>query len=372
MKRNAMGAFALAAAFAGVAASANTLTAFGTYTFDDDATGSAPAASDGTWAVPTGDIAEVTADKYKGDSGKSLAIDAAGEVTFTPSANNADKVSLDVYLTPAAAGADAPDIPQDAKLVVYLDSEGNLKGAKGGDSTYTTIKTGVTGNAWVKLDLAFDGNNATVSVDGVAGTPIASSATTVTSVGFSGTGYVDNFVGTYEYNYAYDNNGGSDTAASRASIEVSGKTVTFNYAGTAAAGTVKFVRVYDAVGNYVTLRTTDNNGTIDATKLKGDVTKVVAFYGDDVSAVPQAAPAVTTASVENNAVTVGLGAALSGVTYSVVDPSGNAISGATVKVGNTTVDGAVPPENDGETLSISVPASQTDWGSVKFKVKVSD
>ena len=358
MKRTAIAA---AAILAGVAANAGTVDKFSeqfdnNYTFDS-----------ARWTGVTGN-AEVSTDQ-KTTGTHSLFIDSSEEVNYSPAATNVSVVSLDVYLTP---GADAPDLKKiaNSKLVIYLATDKNLKGCVDG-SNWETIASNVEGNTWTNLTMTFSAGSVTVKMaDGTqkvfenSGVPA-----TVTSVGFQGSGYVDNFVGKCQMNnYAYtdgDTGTAGETSGS-AEIGVNGNKVTFNYSNVTG---MQFVRVYDDQGKYVTLRVNSNNGTVDVSKLKGTITKVVAYYGESVSNVDGSTPTTPTgAQVTNDNDTPTVGVTVngkSGVYYTLVVPdTSTAITGSASVL--------VAPQNDGEPVTLTAPVSRNAWGTVKFQVKATD
>lgn len=363
MQRKAIGAFALAATLAGVSASAGTVEKFNVqfdetgYTLDNP-----------PWTNTT-DAEVSTAQHSTGTA--SLYVDSDTEVTYTPSASDVSVVSLDVYLT---AGSTAPEFPNDAKLVIYLDSTGELKGRAKGDSNWTTIASNVQPNVWTNITMTFTSSTVTVKTkDGDYQAIGANVGSTITSVGFKGTGYIDNFVGSCEMNnYAYtdgntgDGDGTEDAGSAVISVDQANHAVSFNYSG---VSNMKFVRVYDSTGKYVTLRTTDNLGSIDTSKLSGTISKVVAYYGNNVSNVDsQTKTTPESAVVDNESGTMKVGVnveAKSGVYYSLVDETG------TTRIPNSSEVLATPAQ-DGATITLTAPVSETAWGAVKFKVKASD
>lgn len=355
MKRTAIAA---AAILAGVAANAGTVDKFSEQ-FDDNYT-----FDSARWTGVTGN-AEVSTDQ-KTTGTHSLFIDSSDEVKYSPAATNVSVVSLDVYLTP---GTDAPDLTKmgNPKLVIFLASDKNLKGCVDG-SNWETIASNVEGNTWTNLTMTFSAGSVTVKMaDGTqkvfenSGVPAK-----VTSVGFQGTGFVDNFVGKCEMNnYAYtdgDTETDGETSGS-AEIGVTGKLVTFDYPNVTG---MQFVRVYDDNGKYVTLRVNGNSGTVDASKLSGTITKVVAYYGDKVSNVDSNTSVTpTSAEVTEEGGTVKVGVtveAKSGVVYSLYDTVNHTYIAEHV---------ATPAEEKTE-ITLKAPVSDAAWGKVKFQVKASD
>ena len=356
MKRTAIAA---AAILAGVAANAGTVDKFSEQ-FDDNYT-----FDSARWTGVTGN-AEVSTDQ-KTTGTHSLFIDSSDEVKYSPAATNVSVVSLDVYLTP---GTDAPDLTKmgNPKLVIYLASDKNLKGCVDGTgTTWTTIASNVEGNTWTNLTMTFSAGSVTVAMaDGTSQTLANNNVPGhVSEVGFQGTGFVDNFVGKCEMNnYAYTDDAGTDGETSgSAEIGVNGNQVSFNYPGVTG---MQFVRVYDDQGKYVTLRVNNNNGTVNVSKLKGTITKVVAYYGNSVSNVDGSTPTTPTAAAVSNEtgtpkvdVTVN---GKSGVYYTLVQPDGTVISDSVL----------VPPEKDNTPITLTAPVSKEAWGTVKFQVKATD
>lgn len=359
MKRTAIAA----AAIVGVAAfGATEKTAF-TVDFESPYT----LAGDSNWSNTT-DNAVIVTDQTK--NSQVLSIDSSDEVRYTPAvADQTSKVSLDVYLTPGTAAPE--NVPQDAKLVIYLDVSGDLKGCVDG-STWETIASHVDGNTWTNLTMTFSAGSVTVKMaDGTqkifenSGVPA-----TVKSVGFQGTGFVDNFVGSYSKEYGYasdDSTAGSEISGATIEVNDSTKAVSFDYTGTAAAGTVKFVRIYDDQNNYVTVRVSGNSAeNVNASKLPGTITKVVAYYGESVSNVDGSTPTTpTSAAVTDETGTPKVDVTVngkSGVYYTLVQPDGTVISDSVL----------VPPEKDNDPIKLTAPVSKEAWGTVKFKVKATD
>ncbi len=323
-------------------------------------------ATDARWSNKTD--AQVVTDQTK--NSQVLSIDSSDEVLYTPAVQGqTSKVSLDVYLTP---GTEAPTVPSGAKLVIYLNNSGALMGKAAGDADWTPIATGVQPNVWTNITMAFESTTVTVTV-GSSSQTLGDSVelATVNSVGFQGTGLVDNFVGSYfkEYGAASSDSSSEGSVASGATIEVndSTKAVSFDYTGTAAAGTVKFVRIYDDQNNYVTVRVSGNSAeNVNASKLPGTITKVVAYYGETVSNVDSNTSTTPTSAAvtdENGTPKVGVNVTgKSGVYYTLVQPNGTVISDSVL----------VAPEDDGEPVTLKAPVSRNAWGTVKFQVKATD
>ena len=159
-------------------------------------------------------------------------------------------------------------------------------------------------------------------------------------------------------------------AATAANARVYNDKVQAQFPASNDSGALAFVRVYAEDGSFVTLRTSDGAQTIDTTKLGGAPSRIVAFYGDQVTATEGVdAPALVEEPevvVENGAVSVNLSVpVVSGLYYAIVGEDGavlSAINGGA----------AVSPSDDGVAKPATVTPSAADWGVLRFKVQAQD
>ena len=159
-------------------------------------------------------------------------------------------------------------------------------------------------------------------------------------------------------------------AATAANARVYNDRVQAQFPASNDSGALAFVRVYAEDGSFVTLRTSDGAQTIDTTKLGGAPSRIVAFYGDQVTATEGVdAPALVEEPevvVENGAVSVNLSVpVVSGLYYAIVDEDGavlSAINGGA----------AVSPSDDGVAKPATVTPSAADWGVQRFKIQAQD
>lgn len=297
------------------------------------------------------------------------------ELLYSPADYSGDYtkelLQMQVYLV---ASEEAPTVDNSAQTAVYLDSaaSGTLK-AKIGNG-WETLSTGVNAgwhNITILMDYTdtqkvffeLDGN----PVGNVNGYATGSSAEKVSGLGFKGSGYVDNFVGKAVNPAAeplppmYDDEGDGEAASTTvASTDTTAKTVTFNT--TKGSDAIKFIRVYDTDGGYKTLRYTD-----DATVCYAGASKVVAYYGDDVSNVEAADEPVPVVAIAGTSASVSVANPKTGVYYGLY----NVTSGDPVYVDSFLVD-IDDDVSDAMGFDTAIPVSSADWGVVKFTVKASD
>ena len=358
MKHNAFTALSMAAALV-VAGSAGA-TEF-SMNFE---TGTALPSGEGTWTVPTGDASAVVAvpDGAPDKCGEqSLQLDTGdAELTYTPISTDVSILELDVCFVGADTPPDATDF--DGKTMVYLDvtdeSVPVLKAWANG--TWNTLNpSGVTisNGGWYKLRMEFDGNTVTYKVNDIAAGSVQLTSGTfgkVESVGFKGTGLIDNFVGDKGGISGYTDDGTGENAGNAVAFE--NGVVTGSFETTA----LKFIRVYNG-NNYVTLRYTDSQAiTLPANF--GTPTKVVAYYGDGVSATTGITPEATDVAVDNGTVTVTF-TAKSGVYYWLKDVSDNSSLAGTAT--------AIAPNAEG-VITLTFDADSHAWGVKKFQLVVDD
>ena len=173
---------------------------------------------------------------------------------------------------------------------------------------------------------------------------------------------VDNFVGDKAGIPGYADDGDGEEGDNAASFENGVVTGSF------ATANLQFIRVYNG-NNYVTLRYTDSQAiTLPANF--GTPTKVVAYYGDEVSAIPDdmtsvAATAVTVEDltddgVDNPTINVSLTGLVSGLYYKAVSPDEQTVYATKL----------VAPNEDGTTATLTIAPEATAWGVKKFKLIV--
>lgn len=355
--------------------------------FDDYPANAAPSGSvaGGAWTPGTGDASAV---EVKSGSDKQLVIDAASDdpLTFAPSeATTTTTIEMDVQFV-GASEAPATSLAG-TQAALYLHKTSGLQVSVAGgaftafvDDTTQQAPT-VAENTWYRLTITFAyGTGTTIVLANAQGTTLATykSASTVSGksgvagVDFYGSGLVDNFTGSYALDSATDTD--NDTSADTSSdteMTVSNGVLTTQFASNlAGTGALKFIKVTGTDSNGATitrtLRVVGGNQAI-AISAAGftAVSKVVAYYGDNVTATAAGdaatAPAVTTAGGTTKV--TGTVAAKSGLYYGVV------VNGTATPLN----DGApVAPEHHGETLNYEVPVSATPYGVQKFKIVASD
>lgn len=341
MKQTTLFALAAASSFACVSASA------AIQAFNDDFSTKSTRWNDSNEAVTVADgVASIDADTevpyyttYEGTAGGSAVV---------------TKLEFQVAFTAASA---APDFATGAQFQLYLDSSGNVIAmtSDGSTTNSTTVGTATAGALTsVVIDTTTTGFNVTVG-NGTTYLVEKASPAPFQSVGFLGTGTVDNFVGSYGTASTTD---GSSTADG--SALVSGNTVTGSFATT----DLKFIKVTTTQGTY-TLRYV-NGQTIELPSNAGTVESVVAYYGNSVSAIPDNYEAEAVVSqVADDSGKVGV---------SVVAESGLYYS---LKAGNTVVaKKLVAPAEQGSTISLTFDpadvASQTDWGKTTITFQATD
>jgi hypothetical protein len=93
------------------------------------------------------------------------------------------------------------------------------------------------------------------------------------------------------------------------------------------------------------------------------VSKVVAYYGDTVTATTGNTPEVTSTTVAANGTVTGSVVAKSGLYYAKVE------DGVKTALNN---DNPIAPEDEGDTLNFTVSPSSDPYGVKKFKIVASD
>ncbi len=343
-------------------------------------------ALDAKWTQATADAsAIVTSDIPTGrlnDSAPALKLETNGEeLLYTPETYSGDSdktvLEMQVYLV----GSDEPPTVSDgAQTAVYLDTaDGSVLKAYV-DGAWVSLASDVEAG-WHDVTIIMDYTDTQKAFFELDGDPVGSSdgyatgssATAVASLGFKGSGYVDNFVGkavaagSEPLPPFYDNTGSEDAESTVAYADSVNKTVAFNATkanGSGGFDTLKFIRVYDANGNFKTLRYTTVGGA--AVNYEG-ASKVVAYYGDSVSNVDAATDAPkAVVSLDGGAATVTVDDVKSGLYYALYDVTGT----DPVLVDSFLV--GINGDGDDVAFDETVSASASDWGVVKFVVKASD
>lgn len=339
------------------------------------------AVSGGTWS--NGGDSYVETDS---NNKKQLVIDAerTDALTFAPS-NTTTAVSMDVQFV-GASEAPATSL-EGTQAALYLHKTSGLQvSVAGGDFTAFVDDTTkqaptVAETTWYKLTITFAyGTGTTIVLADAQGTTLATykSASTVSGksgvvgVDFYGFGRVDNFVGNGPLVPQTDN--GTTEGDDSSDMTISGTTLTTQFAAKKDGADLKFITVTDATGKTRTLRVPANNqGTqLFNTSSLGNITKVVAYYGDKVTATVGAVDDATVPTLDSKTHKVsGSVTAKSGVYYAL------SVNGQIqpLKHDNAEVSVSTPiPETveDDYTLSYEISPESTGYGVVKFKIVASD
>lgn len=365
MKHNAFTALSLAAALV-VAGSAQATPEF-SINFENNY----ELTTQNGWTVPTGDASAVADAPSPAPTGftlgnKVLSLDTGdGELNYAPNSQNVTILEMDVCFVGADSAPDTEGF--NGQTMLYLDISGNdpvVKAYTTAEGDWVTLTGSVADGSWHKVRMEFSASAVAFFLDGTAaGTADLTSFTKVQSVGFKGTGMVDNFVGDKAgIPGATTTDGTNETAGNSASF-VNG-VVTGDFSTT----DLQFIRVYNG-NNYVTLRYTDSQAiTLPANF--GTPTKVVAYYGDEVSAIPDdmTSVAATTVEVEdltndgvdNPTINVSLTGLVSGLYYKAVSPDEQTVYATKL----------VAPNEDGTSATLTIAPEATAWGVKKFKLIV--
>ena len=366
MKHNALTALSMAAALV-VAGSAQA----SEFSIDFEAAGYALTPAN-NWTQAQDDYSAIVAtnNALDANSTKSLLLDTGDAELSYAVTNVSDDVTIltmDVFFVGTDTAPDTTGFT--GQTMVYLDTSGNdpvLKAYTAAEAGWVTLPTAatITDGSWHTIQMAFSASEVEYSIDGTAATNLTlTSFTKVQSVGFKGTGMVDNFVGDKAGIPGATDDGTGEQASNSATYE--NGVVTGAFETTLNGDDLEFIRVFDSSDNYVTLRYSNSQ----AITLPAGFTpaKVVAYYGDDVSAVPDNMT-VTAESVSVDTtgaqaqIKVEIDGLVSGVYYKVVDAdSGTTLASKLV----------APAEEGGETVFSFAPDS-TAWGVKKFKVVVDD
>ncbi len=390
-----LSASVLAAASSASAGTLTTSTDWFNVSFDDYTIGSAATAqteTNGVWSATT-DVSEVVDATSLGSTGNALSLSGTDEeLVFTPTAFTPASdmtvtgmgISVNVYLNGSETD---PVAPESCQTQFYLNTAGTtpvLKAYQPSDQTWVDLSCNVTDQSWVNIAVETSEENGSyigkVTVDDVyAGQVILGKATTtIESVSFLGTGYVNKLSGVAlssvtipdvsvsegadpssggsvtlldsgEISVAFNNQLDNGNMLRFVSVTQDGKTVNYRVNATTAG---EWSEIFDRLGT----------GTITA------------YYGPDVSAIPagyeveiasnESTPAASVA--EDGTVTFNMINRVSGLYYSmgIVNNDGT----LTVVQDSTLVDAA----DHGTAGTYSVNASAEDWGVVRIKFLASD
>jgi hypothetical protein len=359
MKHNAFTALSLAAALvvAGSAEATEFEFDFESYTVDDTM-----AAVTG-WSQQTGDASAVFATNGTSKAGsKALSLDTGDEeLIYQPdSTKDVSILTMDVCFV---AADEAPAIPNNFKgqTMVYLDSSGNLNAVTNG--AWGQVLTGLQ-EGWATLTMTFDytgktvtfkvGNSESAAVP-LATTP-ATAFTKVTSVGFKGTGFIDNFVGDKAGIPAYvDNNVNATATYDNGSVSV-----TFS----GYEGTIQYIEVEDSTGKKVYLRGDNATALINVSKLNGNIRSVKAHTQGSLATSCGVTPSASAVAVDTTTgnISITVPNAVSGLYYTPFGPDGKALANSK----------EILPEADGDPATLPPVSAAADWGVVKFQIVASD
>lgn len=337
------------------------------------------AVSGGTWS--NGGDSYVETDS---NNKKQLVIDAerTDALTFAPS-NTTTAVSMDVQFVGASEDPTTSTSLAGTQAALYLNKTSGLQVSVAGgaftafvDDTTQQAPT-VAEKTWYKLTITFAyGTGTTIVLANDQGTTLATykSASTVSGksgvvgVDFYGSGKVDNFVGNGPL-VPQTNDGTTDENANSTDMTIANGVLTTEFASTlAGTGDLKFITVTGTDSNGApitrTLRVVNGKQQIAITDAGfSSVSKVVAYYGDTVTATTGNTPEVTSTTVAANGTVTGSVVAKSGLYYAKVE------DGVKTALNN---DNPIAPEDEGDTLNFTVSPSSDPYGVKKFKIVASD
>ena len=338
----------------------------------------AGAKTGGTWSGDT-DSYVTTPDGY---ASQALQLDTGSSaLTFTPDADGTSVIEMDIQFVGAST---AQDPVSGSQFGLYLDKTTGYLQVSTNGAAFVATSISISESTWYHVTLTFDYSTKAISLsvtNSVAGgvaavwtgsNAIASDKTQVGAVDFLGNGLVDNFVGKpaiaqsgipMSGSTSSDDSDGSptDTPAT-----FDGGWLTPAFDATSAGNDLKFIKVTGTIGGQTVTRTLRVVGGNQSINVAGcgftTIDKVVAYYGNSVTATDGATPTVSNVSVAGGEVS-GTVAGKSGLYYSKV-------------VGNTKYalndNNPVAPEHEGDSIGYTVPASNTGYGFVKFKIVASD
>ena len=383
---------------------------FGTgYTANVLVTNNTASGENGAWTGSGGDASTVTNMAVKGQVAR---LDTqGGQLTWTPASQTGNRVLLDtaVYLV---GSDDEPGISDgNVQTEVYLSTAGtttNLQAHVGngsGGSVWVALSSAnvtITDKSWVQLriEINYDAtpNQVSFYVNGyrmASGDdnfwpvmPSGAAATTVNSVSFKGTGYIDNFVGkTVDItadgpSYAPFTNVDNGASVSAGSYSVEGGVLSVNFLDSLNDGAddLQYVKLAGPDGYVRTYRTSDGDAAyFDVSGLAPGSYTITAYYGDAPSVVPlgytPAASATNSipaaAVVDDNGKKLRVNVApKSGLYYTLFVGTDGALP-ADLSAGADSVL-AMPADEDAGTLTISLPAPTAPNGVNLIKIYASD
>ena len=333
----------------------------------------------GAWSGNTDSY--VTAGPSGYANGNVLQLDAPSDtaLTFTPAAAETTTIEMDVQFV-GASEAPATSLAN-TQAALYLDKTSGLQvSVAGGPFAAFNENPTVAENTWYKLSITFNytQGSTTIVLADASGTTLAthtggilSGATKVNGVDFYGNGLVDNFVGkpeTAKQTIPTATDAGSGEQLTTDDIILAGGYITPSFAATSGNDALKFITVTGVIDGEPATRTLR---VVNGQRINVDgcgftsVTKVVAYYGDAVTATAAGdaatAPAVTTE--KGTTKVTGSVTAKSGLYYGIV------VNGTPTALNDGN---PVAPEHHGETLNYEVPVSATPYGVQKFKIVASD
>ena len=332
------------------------------------------------------------------------------ELKWTPTAQTGNRVLLDtaVYLV---GSDDEPGISDgNVQTEVYLSTAGtttNLQAHVGngsGGSVWVALSSAnvtITDKSWVQLriEINYDAtpNQVSFYVNGYRMTsgddnfwpvmPSGAAATTVNSVSFKGTGYIDNFVGktvditadgpTFDPPMV-STNGVTAVAGGTINTSTPGKVIA-TFANTLSGEALQYVQLTGPNGYVRTYRTSNGAAVeFDTTGLVGTY-DVTAYYGDAPSVVPlgytPAASATNSipaaAVVDDNGKKLRVNVApKSGLYYTLFVGTDSVLPGDLSAAAASTL--AMPDDEDDGSLQIDMPAPTTANGVNLIKIYASD
>ena len=335
------------------------------------------------------------------------------ELIWTPAPQTGNRVLLDtaVYLV---GSDDEPGISDgNVQTEVYLSTAGtttNLQAHVGngsGGSVWVALSSAnvtITDKSWVQLriEINYDAtpNQVSFYVNGYRMTsgddnfwpvmPSGAAATTVNSVSFKGTGYIDNFVGKTVDITAdgptfnppqVDTDGESAVAGGTINTSTPGKVIA-TFADTLLGGeTLQYVQLTGSNG-YVRTYRTSNGAEVEfnTTGLASGNYDVTAYYGDAPSVVPVGyKPAAEAGGAKPAAEVVEVGEAkflrvnvkpVSGLYYTLFVGTDGALPADLSAAAASVL--AYPDDQDGETLVIDLPVPTDPNGVNLIKIYASD
>ncbi len=333
----------------------------------------------GAWSGNTDSY--VTAGPSGYANGNVLQLDAPSDtaLTFTPAAAETTTIEMDVQFVGASEAPATSLTGTQAALYLHKTSGLQVSVAGGPFAAFNENPT-VAENTWYKLSITFNytQGSTTIVLADASGTTLAthtggilSGATKVNGVDFYGNGLVDNFVGkpeTAKQTIPTATDAGSGEQLTTDDIILAGGYITPSFAATSGNDALKFITVTGVIDGEPATRTLR---VVNGQRINVDgcgftsVTKVVAYYGDAVTATAAGdaatAPAVTTE--KGTTKVTGSVTAKSGLYYGIV------VNGTPTALNDGN---PVAPEHHGETLNYEVPVSATPYGVQKFKIVASD